>query len=118
MSGGIFDGFKEYGVRVEKTEYGLTPDDRPTHFISVPASSDCIDTNGNELAGLILARRVKRAISNAHVRYVVRNEHWSKPKPKKVDVDQFIRELRAENERRKENNLRMFFGGLFGEYGA
>ena len=61
MSREMIEPWRQYGVKLEKEEMV----DGVTHlFISVPTVSDFIDDNGNELSGALLAKRVKRSISD------------------------------------------------------
>lgn len=76
MSREMIEPWRQYGVKLEKEEIV----DGVSHlFISVPTVSDFIDDNGNELSGALLAKRVKRSISDPIVlKSRNRNERWTK----------------------------------------
>lgn len=83
MSREMIDPWRQYGVKFEKEEMV----DGVTHlFISVPTVSDFIDDNGNELSGALLAKRVKRSISDPIVlKSRTRNERWTKNMSYNID---------------------------------
>ena len=83
MSREMIEPWRQYGVKLEKEEMV----DGVTHlFISVPTVSDFIDDNGNELSGTLLAKRVKRSISDPIVlKSRNRNERWTKNMSYKID---------------------------------
>lgn len=120
MSVPLIDMWKEYGVRLEKAD---ASGEKPIYFVSVPSMSEFFDDKGNELCGMLLAKRVKRNLGDtAEVRCRVRPERWTPAKaanvdcqPPKPNVDDFVRAAYAANERRKQENYRAFFEGLFGD---
>lgn len=57
----MIEPWRQYGVRLEKED---TVDGVTHLYISVPKMSDFFDDNGNELSGALLAKRVKRSISD------------------------------------------------------
>lgn len=72
----MIEPWRQYGVRLEKED---TVDGVTHLYISVPKMSDFFDDNGNELSGALLAKRVKRSISDPIVlRSRTRNERWTK----------------------------------------
>lgn len=83
MSREMIEPWRQYGVKLEKEEMV----DGVTHlFISVPTVSDFIDDNGNELSGALLAKRVKRSISDPIVlKSRNRNERWTKNMSYNID---------------------------------
>lgn len=83
MSREMIEPWRQYGVKLEKEEMV----DGVTHlFISVPTVSDFIDDNGNELSGALLAKRVKRSISDPIVlKSRTRNERWTKNMSYNID---------------------------------
>lgn len=123
MSQQVFDQWKSYGVRLEKTMYKGDEEHTPIYFISVPRYSEMIDGNGNEMSGALLAKRVKRSLGgSASVRYVERDEHWVKSSAsrdaeerRKRAVEESVNYFKNLQQKKQEENLRMFFGGIFGE---
>ena len=83
MSREMIEPWRQYGVKLEKEEMV----DGVLHlFISVPTVSDFIDDNGNELSGALLAKRVKRSISDPIVlKSRNRNERWTKNMSYNID---------------------------------
>lgn len=83
MSREMIEPWRQYGVKLEKEEMV----DGVLHlFISVPTVSDFIDDNGNELSGALLAKRVKRSISDPIVlKSRTRNERWTKNMSYNID---------------------------------
>lgn len=54
-------------------------------YVSVPESSDCLNANGSQMAGSLLAKRVKESLKDlsisVDVAYKVRKgDHWTKDK--------------------------------------
>lgn len=83
MSREMIEPWRQYGVKLEKEEI---VDGVPHLFISVPTVSDFIDDNGNELSGTLLAKRVKRSISDPIVlKSRNRNERWTKNMSYNID---------------------------------
>lgn len=109
--------WKKYGVELERSN---TSGDVPVYCISVPSSSDFIDDKGNELSGMLLAKRVKRDLgSDVQLRCRIRQEHWthtskSQSQRSKINTDTFVNAFQKAEERQKKENLRAFLDGLFG----
>ena len=83
MSREMIEPWRQYGVKLEKEEM---IDGIPHLFISVPTVSDFIDDNGDELSGILLAKRVKRSISDPIVlKSRNRNERWTKNMSYNID---------------------------------
>ena len=79
----MIEPWRQYGVRLEKED---TVDGVTHLYISVPKMSDFFDDNGNELSGALLAKRVKRSISDPIVlRSRTRNERWTKNMSYNID---------------------------------
>lgn len=86
---GAMIAFAGMGVQFEDWKEN---DNQVTQYISVPETSDHIDSNGNELAGAILAKTVKRGmtkvgIMNLTVKYRIRQgDHWTDQKRNEAEV--------------------------------
>ena len=79
----MIEPWRQYGVSLEKED---TVDGVTHLYISVPKMSDFFDDNGNELSGALLAKRVKRSISDPIVlRSRTRNERWTKNMSYNID---------------------------------
>lgn len=79
----MIEPWRQYGVRLEKED---TVDGVVHLYISVPKVSDFFDDNGNELSGVLLAKRIKRSISEPIVlRSRTRNERWTKNMSYNID---------------------------------
>ena len=75
--------WKTYGVVLERS---ARDGDRTALFISVPSVSDFCDELGNELSGMLLAKRIKRDIGAACLlRCRVRQERWTAAKAANVE---------------------------------
>lgn len=109
MTNPLIDVWKEYGVRLEKTD---SSDDKPVYFISVPSISEFFDDMGNELSGVLLAKRVKRDLgSGIQLRYRVRQERWTQARAANADFQPPKKEPPKQS---GEDILRDWFGSIFG----
>ena len=80
MAKGILLGWKSLGVEIENME---EKDGKAFVTISVPETSYKVDAHGNEMAGLLLIKRLKQKMSGIAPKlvisgYVRRGEHWTK----------------------------------------
>ena len=112
MSREMIEPWRQYGVKLEKEEMV----DGVLHlFISVPTVSDFIDDNGNELSGALLAKRVKRSISDPIVlKSRTRNERWTKNMSYNIDCKP-KENTKSNYQRANRNNYADLFDLFFGQ---
>ena len=76
----IVSAFKSFGVYFVKKDM-----DNNIIYVSLPESSDCLNATGSQMAGSLLAKRVKESLKDLNisvdVAYKVRKgDHWTKDK--------------------------------------